>query len=117
MTIIDEGKLIRSEVAKLRPDKRRRYSPELKQRILEWAGRAVRGGTDEVECSKLLGIRTWRLKVWRELEARPEAGESLALVPLDVASTNSQITLIAPSGHRVEGLDFREIAALLREFA
>jgi hypothetical protein len=41
MTILDEGKTIRAEVAKLRPDKRRCYSDELQARILDWVGRAM----------------------------------------------------------------------------
>jgi hypothetical protein len=44
MTLYDEGKLLRREVDKLRPDKRRRYPQELRQRILSWVERAMDEG-------------------------------------------------------------------------
>ena len=46
--------------------------------------------------------------------------ESLALVPIDVPEIlpmGPGLTVIAPSGHRVEGLAFGQVAALLRELA
>lgn len=135
MTVIDEGKLLRNEVAKLRPDKRRRYSDKLRARILGWVERATADGMTEPECSRFLGVKTWRFVMWRraavrrdtleakppvpELEPEPVEPESLALVPIEVTGLpmSAAITLVAPSGHRVEGLTLAQIAELLRELA
>lgn len=126
MTIIEQGKQLRSEVAKLRPDKRRRYGVELRRRILDWVSRAGAIGVPELECSKAIGVKTWRFTLWRRIEARspkpePElAPEPLALVPIEMPVTlpmHSGISVVAPSGYRVEGLALDQVAALLREFA
>jgi hypothetical protein len=135
MTILDEGKLLRNEVAKLRPDKRRRYSDQLRARILEWVEHATADGMTEPECSKFLGVKTWRFVLWRRqavrqatLEPKPVApeprplaheSEPLALVPIEVTGLpmGATLSVVAPSGHRVEGLSLAQIAELLRELA
>jgi len=121
MTILEETKQIRNDVAKLRPDKRRRYPDELRRRILGWVARAMAAGQLESECSKAIGVKAWRFTMWRRLEASAARadGEPLALVPIEVPSQpmGSVISLIAPSGYRVEGLSLEQVAALLRELA
>jgi hypothetical protein len=123
MTIIDEGRQIRAEVAKLRPDKRRRYSAELKTRILAWVRRATAAGMDLPKCGHALGIRTWRFRSWQREEPEPAplevpASEVLALVPIEVdAFAAAPPVLVTPSGYRVEGLSLAQIALLLRELA
>ena len=122
MTILDEGQALRAEVAKLRPDKRRRYPDELRASILNWVARATASGTPESDCAKTLGMKTWRFKLWRRGQAvgTRQSDESLALVQLDVQSTSghaSAITLVAPSGYRIEGLRLDQVIALLRELA
>jgi hypothetical protein len=123
MTILDEGRRIASEVAKLRPDKRRRYTDELRGRILDWVDRATRGGITEPECSKLLRVKTWRFVTWRRALAR-EAGDApapLALVPITVtpspAAAPSAVAFVTPSGYRLEGLTLAQAVALLQEVA
>lgn len=116
MTISEEAKQIRSEVLKLRPDKRRRYPGELRRRILDWVGRATAAGMMVHECSKAIGVKTWRFTLWRRAEQRSPRDESLALVPVETPPVAmSGITLVAPSGYRVEGLGVEQVAALLRE--
>jgi hypothetical protein len=120
MTIIDEGKHLRAEVAKLRPDKRRRYSPELKRRILAWVGRAMAAGMDLPECGRSLGIKTWRFRTWQlEEAAGPVASsEVVALVPVEVEPfVAGGPTIVTPAGFRIEGLTVAQMAALLRELA
>lgn len=133
MTILDEGKLLRNEVAKLRPDKRRRYSDKLRAQILAWVERATADGMTEPECSKFLAVKTWRFVMWRRAAERqalrkpktarlesPECeSESLALVPIEVTGLpmSTALVVVAPSGHRVEGLSLAQVAELLRELA
>jgi hypothetical protein len=121
MTILEEEKQLRSELAKLRPDKRRRYSNELRGRILSWVDRSVAEGTLETECSKSLRIKTWRFVMWRRAivrEAPPkEMRSSLALVPIEPLVASSGLVLVTPSGYRIEGLRLDHMASLLRELA
>ena len=124
MTINEECRAIRAEVAKLRPDKRRRYGDPLIQRILAWVERATTSGMTEAECGHALGVRTWRFRQWRDQQtqmAPTPVGEptSLALVPIDVepSAPLGIRVVIAPSGYRVEGLTLAEVASLLREVA
>jgi hypothetical protein len=121
MTIIDEGKQIRSDVTKLRLDRRRRYSPELKRRILDWVERARAAGMRRCECGKVLGIKTWRIKTWQRAEPAAVTApvETLALVPIETPAWVPMTgpTVVTPAGYRVEGLAVEQIAALLRELA
>src|SRR5689334_22073443 len=120
MTLYDEGKLLRREVDKLRPDKRRRYPKELRRRSLSWVERAMDVGMQEHECSKRVGVKTWRFTTWRRRAAREESAEveteataetsgetaPLALVPIEVPPlpTMVGVSLVTPSGYRIEGL-------------
>src|SRR6185369_2907947 len=124
MTIIEEGRAIRAEIAKLRPDKRRRYGDPLIQRILAWVERAKASGMTEAACGHMVGVKTWRFRQWREGQPQmPRAlgGEptSLALVPIDVepSAPLGMRVVVAPSGYRVEGLTLAEVASLLRGLA
>jgi hypothetical protein len=120
MTILDEGRRIASEVAKLRPDKRRRYTDELRGRILDWVDRATRSGMTEPECSKLLRVKTWRFVTWRRALARAAGDAPLALVPITVTPSPvvaSAVALVTPSGYRLEGLTLAQVVALLQEVA
>lgn len=120
MTITDEARQIRSAVAKLRPDKRRRYGEQLRARILGWVAQVEADGGSEAECASFLGIRCWRFRTWRQQATgadRQPAG--LALVPIETPAmlVASPLALIAPSGHRIEGLSLEQAVAALRELA
>lgn len=91
----------------------------------------------ETACGKMLGIKTWRFKMWRDAAlmtrptmepAPPEVElrlvpttrpEAPALVQLEVPpiSPSVGLVLVAPSGHRVEGLQVEHVVMLLRELA
>jgi hypothetical protein len=125
MTINAEGRQLRNEISKLRPDKRRRYNPALQERILDWVKRATEGGMWPSECGKALGIKAWRFTYWQQVRERRAAAAAaeetpLALVPIDTPSYASPVaglTVTTPSGHRVDGLTLEQVVALLRELA
>ena len=124
MTIIEQGRALRAEVAKLRPDKRRRYGDPLIQRLLAWVEQAATEGMTEAECGHTLGVKTWRFHQWRERQTQippTPAGTptTLALVPIAVepAVPLGIRAIVTPSGYRVEGLTLSEVASLLRELA
>jgi hypothetical protein len=124
MTIIDEGKQLRAEAAKLRPDRRRRYPPEYRQRVLDWVERATAAGFTRADCGRVVGIKTWRFHCWREepeLVAIKETRDDVALVPVAVVPSTTVVTTLlsmtAPSGHRIDGLTLQQALMLLRELA
>jgi hypothetical protein len=120
MTIIDEGRQLRSEVAKLRPDRRRRYPDDLRRRILDWVGRAETSGIPIYDCSKTLGIKTWRFQMWRRDAAAAREAEPVAMVRVETPPEilpPSGLTVVMPTGHRIEGLGLEQVIALLRELA
>jgi hypothetical protein len=116
MTIVDEGRHLRTEIAKLRPDRRRRYPEGLRARIVDWVRRASAAGMSECDSGKVLGIRTWRFRSWRS-EQEPSVAEPLALIPVETPPfmVGSGPVLVTPSGCRVEGLTVEQIGALLRD--
>ena len=119
MNLQDEGRQIRTEITKLRPDRRRRYSDELRLRILNWVERAEAAGMPRAHCVKLLGMNNvWRIASWQREVVATTA--SVALVRVD-SPTNSMSSvgavLVTPSGYRVEGLALDQLTALLRELA
>jgi hypothetical protein len=117
MTITEEGKALRVEVSKLRPDKRRRYGDDLSRRIVVWVDRAMASGMTEPACGLALGIKTWRFRTWRTALTTVESA-ALALVPIETSAyTSSRPIVVTPAGYRVEGLAISEIVALLRELA
>lgn len=90
----------------------RRYAPELQRRIVRWAELRRDGGTSVEGLAAALGIRVDTLRRW--LGSR----STRALIPVHVVSEPTQpltLTLISPSGFRVEGLGVTQTAALLRE--
>jgi transposase len=119
MTILEEAKQIRSEVAKLRPDTRRRYPDELRRRILDWVQRAAAEGMYDPACGRAIGVTAFRFTDWRRAEERASRSGSLALVPVEapMLTTSSGLTLVSPSGHRLEGLSLEQAVALLRGLA
>src|SRR5688572_22629579 len=78
MTQSKEASEIRSEVASLRKGPGRKYTKELRERVLAWFERALASGTREVECQEALGIPLQRLLKWREEALR----EAATVVPL-----------------------------------
>ncbi len=93
--------MLRGEVSKLRPGKPRRYTDDLRQRILAWVERSLAVGGSESECGHALGIKTWRFRMWRELQARKDV---LALVRIDTHGGELPLgahpILITPTGYR-----------------
>lgn len=126
MTFAEEGNRLRLEIVRLGDPKTRRYSDELRKRVLDWAARAKQGGMKERECAELLDIPRQRLIAWRSERswrgARRGPIDTKALLPVEVrqepaAAPFGPLAFVTPSGHRVEGLTIGEAIALLRTFA
>jgi hypothetical protein len=119
MNLQEEGRQIRTEITKLRPDRRRRYSDDLRARILSWVERAEAAGMPRAECVKQLGMNNvWRIASWQDQLAAARSKETgVALVRIDAPFSSSSVVLVTPSGYRVEGLTLEQLAVLLREIA
>ena len=78
----------------------------------------------ESECARVLGVKSYRFVMWRREEAPlavPDVptSESLALVPVEltespIASISGGITVVSPTGYRVEGLTIDQVVDVLR---
>lgn len=96
------------------PDERERLVAEVERRVA--AGEAVR-----VAC-RAAGIGEKSYRAWRAARraAAPLPMREVAvtaLVPAPAAAPEPAVTLVAPGGYRVEGLDIENAARLLRALA
>ena len=125
MTLAEEGNRLRLEIVRLGDPTTRRYTEELRKRVLDWVARAKQSGMKERECAELLDIPRQRFIAWRSdrswRAARQRPNETRAMVPVEVREESAAapfglLAFVAPSGHRVEGLTIGEAIALLRTF-
>lgn len=121
MNLHDEARQLKNEIMRLRPDRRRRYSQELRRSILSWVERAEASGIPRVQCVHMLGMNNvWRIASWRDREvavAARKTGVALVRVDTPAVAVSNGAVLVTPSGYRVEGLALEQLASLLRELA
>lgn len=130
MTISEEARKLRADVMRLGKGTGRKYSVELRSRILSWVDRANASGWQDFRCGEAIDVPQHRFEIWREYARRPadwtpKARESkkpkevVALMPV-IAPTSISIaigpTVITQTGVRIEGLSIEQIVVLLREF-
>lgn len=89
------------------------YPDELRDRIARWTRRQLDSGASLGGLATLLGVHRETLRRWTADEVR-----SLALVPVDVVTDErcgSALSVVSPTGFRIDGLTLEEaIAALAR---
>lgn len=89
------------------------FPRDLKERTAAWLVQQRAAGVTVGELAAQLGLASGTVLRWCELKKRP----SLALVPVEiVAEPNaaSSMSIVSPSGFRIEGLSFADAVALLR---
>jgi hypothetical protein len=130
MTLSEEAKEIRSEVARLRPKRGRKYKREFRQRVVDWYARAQESGMLASDCMHAVGLSIVLIEKWRDAERRiaatmvpspevPRPSASTALVPVvmrDDLPFGPMIAFSAPGGYRIEGLTLEQAIGLLRLF-
>lgn len=136
MNVAAELKLLREEIALLGPrHPSRRYPPELKARVLDWAETQRTSGVRPVLISESLGIPWESIGKWLrnraptlEMKAVAEVATASGdgLQPVRVVERRSRparnsgrpasgcLVLKTPQGFGVEGLDLEGVVALLR---
>ena len=93
----------------------RRFPAELRERIVAWTAARRARGAWWCELSRALGVPAKTLKRW----ATPRAPRVLALRPVDVIDEAPvrTVTIVAPSGLRIEGVMISDVITILRGLA
>ena len=103
---------LRAALASHEPGRGRRYSPDLKVRIIEFAQSRRGEGASWVEVASEIGIGIETLRRWcMAAEPKPRA-----MVPVRVVADRHEVTVsvVSAGGHRIEGLTLPEAIAVLR---
>jgi transposase-like protein len=105
---------LRDAVASLPSGRSRRYSEALRARILEVVRARREEGASWAQLSEQLGVSLESLRRWC-VGAPPKAAPRMRRVRV-VAEPKapSTVSVVSPSGHRVEGLTLEQVIALLR---
>lgn len=117
MTLTDEATRLRNEITRHTNEHGRKFSPEMRSSILVWVERARQEGLTVVEAGRRIGIPSPQLHGW--ITASRRLRKNLALVPIEVAkprsaTSNAHVSLVAPSGFRIEGLTIEQAVEALR---
>jgi len=95
---------------------RRRYSEGLRAEAVAHLRRRVKGGGSVETVASELGVSGWTLVRWSRKES---AGKSSKLRRVKVVpestevTTTAKVTLVTPDGYRIEGLEGRDVGAIL----
>jgi transposase-like protein len=100
------------EVAAHRPERGKRYTPELRERIIAYAADRHAEGVSWESIAAELGMSTETLRGWRTADD----GSSRAMVPVRVVPDAEVISVrvVSPGGHRIEGLTLDDAVYVLR---
>jgi hypothetical protein len=103
---------IRAALASHEPGRGRRYSPDLKAWIIEFAQSRRGEGASWVEVAGEIGIGFEMMRRWC-MAAEPK---SRAMVPVRVVPAVDEVTVsvVSVGGHRIEGLTLHAAIAVLR---
>jgi len=99
-----------------RSGRRRRYSRGLRGEAVAYLRERMKRGASAEAVASELGVSGWTLSRWSRGSS---GGKSATLQPVKVvqASTEGsmkpQVTLVTPDGYRVEGLEQRDVGAIL----
>jgi len=110
---------IREGIAPLPPARRRHpYTPEERAERVGKVDRLLADGRSLIGACREAGISDESYKRWRRMAAPlPTMRPAEITVQPAVTTSPGGLTLVAPGGYRVEGLDVPLVAALLRTLA
>jgi hypothetical protein len=109
---MDDGiKRLRARLARMQRGRGKRYTPELKQQIAVAARQLRRSGLGWHRIGEGLGIPNETIRRFCGVSGGAGSG---GFVPVVVADESAGApVVVTPSGIRVEGLDFEQVALLL----
>lgn len=111
-----DARELRRRIARLKRDRRGfRFSAPLRREITAWIEVQRERGAWWCDLSRELGVSAETLKRWAE----PVPKAAAALLPVDIvdAPPPGTVTLIAPSGLRIDGVSIDAAIAILRGIA
>ena len=93
----------------------RRFPADVRERIVVWAAERRAHGDWWCELSRELGVPARTLKRW----ATPRPERVVSLRPVDVIDERPvrTVTIVSPSGLRIEGVTIADAIAILRGLA
>jgi hypothetical protein len=109
-----EAEKLRRELDSVEGRQGRCFSKDLKERAAKWITARRAGGATVAELAVELGLAEGTVLRWSARSAPPQPR---ALVPVTVVPDSAierRLSIVSPSGFRVEELTFAEAAALLR---
>lgn len=108
-----EAAKLRRELDRVEGRQGRCFPPELKLRAGRWIAERRAGGDRVADIAAELGLAEGTVLRWSG-EAKP--APTRALVPVEVVPDPAArtVSIVSPSGFRVDGLSLLEAAALLR---
>jgi predicted transcriptional regulator len=106
------GSTLRRALRAHDPARGKRYGAALKRRVIAFAEAERKSGRSWSEISKELGIAFETVRRW--CMPTRAVGRMRVVHVVAEPSAKREVTVLAPSGHRVEGLSLDEAAALLR---
>ena len=110
-----ELRAIQRALARLRRGRSsQRYPTELREQITAWVAKRRSCGDWSCDISRPLGIPVQTLARWAE-----RSSEGATIVPVDIidAPPAGTVTLVAPSGLRIEGVAVADAIAILQALA
>jgi DNA-binding transcriptional regulator YiaG len=109
----ERARSLRVAIASHRPERGKRYSPSLKQRIVDFVTSRHAEGASWATIAGELGMSVETLRVWRVGRARKT---SRAMVPVRVVAERGRdaFRVVSMGGHHIEGLTLEEAISVLR---
>jgi hypothetical protein len=107
-------RFLRRDIARLPSGRRRRFPLPLRARIMSWTAGRRASGAEWRELAEQLGVPAVTLQSWQALASSRTS--SPRLVPVEVLEepSSTTMTLVSPTGWRIEGLPLALVAQLLR---
>jgi hypothetical protein len=113
-----EGRELRRRVARLKRDRPGfRFSAPLRAKITAWVVKQRERGAWWCDLERAIGVPAETLKRWAV--PRITATPDLAMLPVDVidAPPAGTVTLVSPTGLRIEGVEIADAIAILQGLA
>ena len=106
---------MRSELRRMKKGRGKRYPAELRTRVVAWAVRQRAGGASWEEIKRGLGQEFDTVRRWCVGSKAPMSRALVAVRVMPEPAAARLLSVVSPSGFRVDGLSPSEAAALLRE--
>jgi hypothetical protein len=96
-----------------RPARGKLYAPEVQAAVVEFAQKRRADGASWKQIAGDLGMRFETVMRWSTREAHTRTLKRVEVVA-DAAASVSNLCIVSPTGHRLEGLTLQDAIAVLR---